>query len=130
MSSFRAQYAFPAPPLGWKEEDFVYYFDQTNLPVLATLSAPGDSARGIVLQLQNDAEFRLRGIQISGNTQSMQIRWYDAFGNFLSASVVEADRDYSGTINGALQIGRLPVMVEPEIPCPAGGFLSIDIEIL
>lgn len=128
--ALRPQFSYAAPPAGYSEEDFVYSFDQTDLPILGTLVNPGDELRALVLQLQNDAEFRLRAIEISGNTGSMQIRWYDAHGNFLSASVLEADRQYSGALNGSSPVGRLPVPVEPEIPCPAAGFLQIDISVL
>jgi len=128
--SFRPQFVQAPPPPGYVEEDFVYYFDQTTNPILGQLITSGQSFDHIVLQLQNDVEFKLRGIQISGNTLSMQLRWYDAFGNFLSASVVEADRDYSGTLNGPAPIGRLPVVVEPELACPPSGFLQLDILIL
>ena len=128
--AYRPQYVTAPAAANYDEEDFVYSFDSSNLPVLAGLIHPGDVIRQLVLQLQNDAPFRLRAIQISGNTQSMQIRWYDPQGNLLSAVLVEADRDYSGTLNGPAPVGRLPVMVEPEISCPAGGFLSVDIEVL
>jgi hypothetical protein len=129
VNSYRPQYAYPDPPEGWKEEDFVYYFDQTNVPALGLIPYNQPLSR-IVLQLQADAPFKLRGIQVSGNVPSMFMRLYDAHDNQLSQCLVEADRAYSGTENGAEPIGRLPVIVEPEIYCPAGGFLQVDLELI
>ena len=127
--SYRPQYAHPEPPEGMVEEDFVYYFDQTNLPVLGTISTNTPLSK-IVLQLQADAPFKLRAVQISGNVGNLYMRLYDAHDNQLSQVLVEADRSYSGTLNGPQPIGRLPVVLEPEIPCPAGGFLMIDLELV
>lgn len=124
--AYRPQYAYPEPPPGWAEEDFVYYFDSTNTPALAGLTANNPVLK-IPLQMQADAEFRLRGIQISGNVGNLYIRLYDAYGGELAQALAEADRMYAGTENGPNPIGRLPVPFEPEIPCPAGGFLLIDL---
>lgn len=123
------QYApSPAPP-GFRDEEFEYYFDTQNTPGLKALSS-GQSANKIVLQLQADAEFIWRAVQISGNTGPLQIRFYDPYSNELTAVTVEADRAYSATENGNPPIGRLPVVFEPEIRCPASGFLMVDILVL
>jgi hypothetical protein len=53
-----------------------------------------------------------------------------SFGNQLSAVQLECDRAYSATENGPNPIGRLPVVFEPEVHCPAGGFLQVDILVL
>lgn len=124
--AYRPQYAYPEPPRGMVEEDFVYYFDQTNIPVLGQVPVNTPLSK-IVLQLQSDAPFKLRGIQISGNVGNLMMRLYDAHDNELSQTLLEADRMYSGLENGAQPIGRLPVVFEPEIPCPAGGFLMVDL---
>jgi hypothetical protein len=127
--SYRPQSAYPDPPEGWKEEDFVYYFDQTNCPALALIPYNQPISR-IVLQLEHDAPFKLRAIQISGNAASMFMRLYDPYDNPLSQVLVEADRAYAGNENGPAPIGRLPVVLEPEIPCPAGGYLQVDLELI
>ena len=127
--SYRPQYAYPEPPEGTVEEDFVYYFDQTNVPALGTIAVNTPLSK-IVLQLEADAPFKLRGVQISGNVGNLYMRLYDAHDQQLSQVLVEADRAYAGTLNGTQPIGRLPVVLEPEIPCPAGGFLMIDLELV
>ena len=127
--SYRPQYAYPEPPEGFVEEDFVYYFDQTNVPALGTIATNTPLSK-IVLQLEADAPFKLRGVQISGNVGNLYMRLYDAHDQQLSQVLVEADRAYAGTLNGTQPIGRLPVVLEPEIPCPAGGFLQIDLELV
>ena len=127
--SYRPQYAYPEPPEGFVEEDFVYYFDQTNVPVLGLIPLNQPLSR-IALQLESDAPFKLRGIQVSGNVPNMLMRLYDCYDNQLSQVLVEADRAYSGTENGPAPVGRLPVVFEPEIPCPAGAVLMIDLELV
>ena len=129
MMAYRPQYAYPEPPEGWAEEDFVYYFDSTNTPALAQISV-NEPLSKIPLPLQADAPFKLRGIQISGNVGNLLMRLWDAHGNALAQPLVEADRAYGGSEQGPQPIGRLPVVFEPEIPCPAGGFLEIDLEVI
>jgi hypothetical protein len=124
---FRPQFPASEPPPGYVDEDFVYYFDATNVPDLATFPAAGNSILKIPLQLQHDAPFILRAIEISGNTGPLGVRFTDPFGWELAADSIEADRGYSGTVNGANPVGRLPVMVEPEVYCPAGAVLLLDV---
>jgi hypothetical protein len=123
------QYVTPPTPLGFKDEEFEYYFSSVNTLGLAPLLA-GQSVNRIPLQLQPDAEFIWRAIQLSGNTGPLCIRFYDPFGRELSAVTVEADTAYNATLQAENPVGRLPVVFEPEIRCPAGGFLEIDILIL
>ena len=120
--SYRPQYAYPPPPPGWRDEEFEYYFDQNNVPALAVIPS-----NLIPLPLQQDAAYFIRGIQISGNTQNLMVRLWTPDGMQLSQTLFEVDRGYSGTLNGNAPMGRLPVPLEPEIPCPAGGNLMIDL---
>lgn len=126
---YRPQFAYDPPPEGYAEEDFVYYFDSTNTPALNQVPVNEPLSR-IALQMQADAEFRLRAIQISGNVGQLLMRLWDPFGNQFSQVMIEADRAYGGSEQGPQPIGRLPVVVEPEIPCPAGGLLLIDLEVI
>lgn len=126
---YRPQFAYPPTPDGWIDEEFEYYFDPVNTPGL-NVSVTGQIALKIPLQLQKDAEFIWRGVQISGNTGPLQVRLYDAFDHELAATLVEVDREYSATLNGGPPIGRLPIPMEPEIRCPPGGFLQIDLLVL
>lgn len=127
--SYVPQYAPPPTPPGFRDEEFEYFFDSTTTPGLAALST-GQSVNKIVLQFQNDAEFVWRAVQMSGNTGPLQIRFYDPFGNELSSVLVEADRAYNGNLQGSAPVGRLPVVFEPELVIPAGGFLMVDILVL
>lgn len=119
----------PAPP-GFVDEEFEYYFDSNNTPGLAALSTPGQQANKITLQLQQDAEFIWHGLEISGNAGPLCVRFYDPFGNELTAMQIEVDRAYGATLNAANPIGRLPVVFEPPVRCPAGGFLQVDLYLL
>ena len=127
--AYLPQFVTVPTPAGFQDEDFHYSFDQSNTPLLGVVT-PGQEALRLTLQLQSDCEFHLRGFQISGNTASLQIRVYDCYGNELSSTLIECDRAYSATENGAAPIGRLPVVVEPELICPPGGFLSLDLAVL
>jgi hypothetical protein len=129
MQFYRPQYLVDPTPEGFVDEEFEYYFDSNNTPGLQALS-PGQQVNKVVLQLQADAEFIWRAIQISGNTGPLCLKFYDPSGRELFAVDVEADRAYSASLQGASPIGRLPVVFEPEIRCPASGFLEVDILIL
>lgn len=120
--SYRPQFAYPPPPPGWKDEEFEYYFDVNNVPALAIIPS-----NLIPLPLQQDAEYFIRGIQVSGNTQNLVVRLWTPDGMQLSQTLIEVDRAYSGTLNGSAPVGRLPVPLEPEVPCPSGGTLFIDL---
>ena len=126
---YRPQFIAPPTPPGFRDEEFEYYFDSVNTPGLTALEA-GQSVNKVVLQLQNDAEYIWRAIQISGNTGPLCLKFYDPFGNECSAVTVECDTAYDATLQALDPIGRLPVVFEPEVHCPAGGFLEVDILIL
>lgn len=129
MIPYVPQFVYPPTPEGYVDEEFEYYFDSTNTPGLDAVT-PGSQVNRVVLPLQPDCEFIWRAIEISGNTGPMCLRFYDPFGNELSAVQVENDRSYSAFLQGANPIGRLPVPFEPEIACPKGGFLEVDILVL
>lgn len=120
---YRPQYAYPPPPPGWKDEEFEYYFDSTTIPALALV--PNNQ---IVLPLQADAEYHIRGIQVSGNTGNLLVRLWTARGDQLSQVPIEVDRAYSGTLNAPT--GRLPVPFADKIVCPPGSVLRVDLAIL
>jgi len=129
MNTYRPQFVTEPTPEGFVDEEFEYYFDSVNTPGLQAI-LPGQQINKVVLPLQPDCEFIWRAIQISGDTGPLCLRFYDPFGNELSAVQVENDRSYAGSLQGANPIGRLPVVFEPAIRCPRGGFLEVDILIL
>jgi len=118
---YRPQFAYPPPPPGWQDEEFEYYFDSVNTPALA--QAP---VEGVILELQADAEYRIRAFQMSGNTGNLLVRFWTPRGDVLSIVPVENDLAYSGTLQ--LPVGRLPVPLPDEIVCPAGSALKVDLQ--
>lgn len=116
---YRPQFAYPPPPPGWQDEEFEYYFDSVNTPALA--QAP---VEGVVLDLQADAEYRIRAFQMSGNTGNLLVRFWTPRGDPLSFVPVENDLAYSGNV----VVGRLPVPLPDEIVCPAGSALRVDLQ--
>ena len=124
---FRAQYAYPPAPPGWIDEEFEYYFDVNNTPALATIPA-----LQIPLQLQSDAEYHWRAVEISGNQGNIVMRlWKGA--TQLSQTLVPVDDAYSSNIAGAFPvpppIGKLPVILEPEVLCEPGSQLLVDLDL-
>ena len=61
--SYRPQFAFPTDP-GCRDEDFVYYFDGSNVPLLAGGIAAGQQIDYIPLPLDQDAPFYWRGWKV------------------------------------------------------------------
>ena len=122
---YRAQYGFPPTPKGFQDETFHYSFDSGTVPALGTSIAAGAYLNDVTLQLQNDAEFILRGIKVqsgtSGSNLALQIK--DPFGNYLSAGPVLLSDYLTGS--GLAVIGRLIVPFESEIICPIGGFFQL-----
>ena len=57
---------FPyATPQGCRDEDFVYYFDGSNVPLLLTNLGPGAEIDYIPLPLDQDAPFYWRGWKVA-----------------------------------------------------------------
>jgi len=119
---YRPQFIYPPTPEGYQDEEFEYYFDPSNTPALGDV--PGQK---IPLQLQADAAFILRGIQISGNTTDLLIRFWTPDGLPISQGLITCDLAYDATLEGQNPVGRLPIPLEGEIPCPAGSVLLVDI---
>ena len=112
----RPQFAFKEAPEGFEDEDFVYVFDASNTPALVQALAPGESILNIPLQLQSDAEFIVRGIEVFDTSGLAQIRLRTPQGDYLQSDWTPA-LDYAGH----------PVPVEPAIPCPAAGVWLLDV---
>ena len=124
--SYRPQFLYTPTPEGFVDEEFEYYFDSTNTQGLSA-PLPGQLTGKLTLQFQQDAEFVWRGTQISGDTGPLCIRFYDPQGYELAAVTVENGLAYTGYLQGANPIGRLPVPFEPEIIVPKGGYLQVDL---
>lgn len=123
--SYRPQFPFSTPPQ-FQDKDFVHYFDQTNTPQLnsALSLAAGGTILAIPLQLQGDAPFSLRGIKINGPS-NYAVRLRDPYGNYLSDDWVNLPLEYAP--NEPAVFGSNVVEFEPEIRCPAGCVLLVDV---
>jgi hypothetical protein len=128
---YRPQYAFETPR-GFRDETFHYSFDKTNVAALGVLLPTLQLRNDIILQFQNDQEFVCRAIRVLGAVteqgggtpvSNLYIWLKDPFGNYLSQTYVPISRYLTGA--GAGIIGRLPVIIEPEIICPAGGMWAM-----
>jgi hypothetical protein len=117
---YRDQYDFCTPE-GFEDEDFEYVFNFQNTPALAAPIAPGQTSLNIPLQLQSDAPYMIRAIQVANPQSVLSIRFRDAFEQFLSDDFVPS-WCYASTQgdNGAVQ--------EPELPCPAGSVILVDLK--
>jgi len=134
---YRPQFAYPTPP-GCRDEDFVYYFDGSNTPMLNKDISAGLVIEHIPLVLQQDAPFYWRGVKVdlrpgsgSGPTQpNISIRFRDCYQNDLMDNYIPATQwgfamnpvkfnngDYQGP----------PVPLESEVYCPRGGVLEFFI---
>lgn len=124
--SYRPQ--FPnSVPSAFQDKDFVHYFDQKNTIQLnnALSLAVGAYLIGIPLELQADAPFTLRGIKINGPS-NFAVRFRDPYGNYLSDDWVPIPMDYGPEETSVY--GSNVVEFEPQIKCPAGAQLLVDVK--
>jgi hypothetical protein len=135
---YRAQFCYATPP-GCRDEDFVYYFDGSNTPMLDQ-NVSGLALSHIPLPLEQDAPFYWRGIKVelravgggpSPSIPDMYVKFRDCYLNFLSDGLVSAVTygfaQNPVTFNNADYTGA-PVPLEPEIYCPAGGLIEFFLQ--
>lgn len=129
---YRPQFCYPTPP-GCRDEDFVYYFDGSNTPLL-NQDVQGLTLSNIPLPLQQDAPFYWRGIKVelrgAGGGPAipdLYVKFQDPYLNFLSDGLVSATTygfaQNPVVFNQAEYTGP-PVPLEPEIYCPPGGLIQ------
>lgn len=130
---YRPQFAF-VTPMGFRDEAFHYSFDSGNVPALGSVIAAGQLVSDITLQLQNDAEFILRALKVTGSgserggltqtaVSNLALQIKDPRGEYLSASFLPISNYLTGA--GEAVVGRMFVPFESEIRCPASGFLQL-----
>ena len=129
---YRAQFCYPTPP-GCRDEDFVYYFDGSNTPMLDQ-DVQGLRLANIPLPLQQDAPFYWRGIKVELRTggggpsiPNFYVKFQDCYLNDLSDGLVSAVTygfAQNPVIFGQADYTGAPVPLEPEIYCPAGGLIQ------
>jgi hypothetical protein len=124
--SYRPQFAYPAAPEGWEDQEFEYWFDLSNLPAFQIALLPGQEIPNIVLQLQRDAEFRWRAVQVSNPGSFLGLRFRTPDGVYLQDDYAPME-NFSGFPGAVAGIpGGEPVALEPEIVCPAGSAILLD----
>jgi hypothetical protein len=137
---YRPQFAYATPP-GCRDQDFIYFFDGSNTPLLnqnfsgLDLSNPSG---GIPLVLEQDTPFYWRGIKVGAlrgvaasvtatyAAPNMTVRFKDNYENFLSDDMVPAT-EYGFPQNpmsiNSSQLTGPPVPLDGDIYCPPGGVL-------
>jgi hypothetical protein len=138
---YRPQFAYSTPP-GCRDEDFIHYFDSSNVPLLAS-DVNGLTISNIPLPLDRDAPFYWRGIKVALRTTSggvafgdtepnFSVKFRDVYDNDLSDDLVPAV-EYAFPMNPLLGTNFLvkgpPVPLEPEIYCPPGGVILAFIQV-
>jgi hypothetical protein len=141
--SYRGQFAYPTPP-GCRDEDFVYSFDGSNVPMLGQNIATR-TIENIPLPLDQDAPFYWRAIKVGlflnitfGESTITQYRtpnlslWMkDCYENHLSDGYIPAPQygfaQNPISFNGQLLTGP-PMPLESEIYCPRGGVLWLNVK--
>ena len=145
--SYRPQFAYATPP-GCRDEDFVYFFDGSNVPLLNQSLYANSEIPYIPLPLDQDAPFYWRGwkcgirhlavenvcppvvpsVTVSYQLPDFQLKLRDCYDNDLMDSMVDATECgfpqnplsfLSGLLTGP------PVPLESEIYCPRGGVLQL-----
>ncbi len=124
---YRPQFAYPPAPGNCRDEEFEYFFDKTNTPGLAVTLTPGQTQNNIPLVLDKDSVFLCRGIKIGNPSSVLGVQFKDPSGNQLSDDY-EPAADYSGFSGQSVQPGAPPRAMEPEIECPAGAALILNIK--
>jgi len=130
---YRPQFAY-STPAGCRDEDFVYYFDGSNTPLL-NQNLQGLTVSNIPLVMQQDAPFYWRGVKLgvqggggAGAFPDLTVQFQDPYQNNLSDDLVSAlqygfPQNPDSTANGRL-LGP-PVPLEPEIYCPPGSYILL-----
>jgi hypothetical protein len=122
---YHPQYETVPTPEGYEDEEFVYVFNPENTPALGVLLSPGQSSLNIPLQLQADgSEHIIRSIQIGNPQSNLGVRFRDPFENYITESGVG---EFVPSFSFSSPDGDNGSVMEPEIVCPPGAAILIDI---
>ncbi len=154
MSVYRPQFAYKTPD-GCRDEEFTYFFDGSNTPLLYT-DISGKTINNIPLVMERDAPFYWRGIKVAAQSSAsgpngsvggitgydipnVSLQFQDCYQNNLSDGLIPAT-NYAFPMNPvAYQNGLYtgaPFLLDctsqdPEwgtgdgIYCPAGGYILL-----
>ena len=119
------QFNYPPTPEGYTDEDFVYVFNSASMQQLGAILQPGQTSLNIPLQLQADgSEFHVREIQIGNPQVALGVRFRDAQENYINES---GAGQFVGSFFYSSPSGDSGAILEPEMVCPSGGAVFIDI---
>lgn len=126
---YRPQFVYAATPPQFEDVDFDHYFDYFTVPLLNQKAvAAGALILRIPLTLQSDWPFFLRGIQVKGPNGTdpvVEVQFQDPYNNYLSDDFVPLDLTVTPDFTG---LYFLDIPVEPEIRCPQGATLWMNIK--
>ena len=125
---YRPQAAYPPAPPGWQDEEFEYYFDVSSLPAFQIALTPGQEITGVVLKLQPDAEFHWRGLEVWNPKGVLGLLFRTPDGEYIQADYVTEPTFWGFPAASGGIPGGGPVAIEPEIVCPAGAALLLDLK--
>lgn len=120
---YRPQFVF-AIPQGCSEDGYEHYYDTTILPALTVAS--GSPVRGILFQLDRDAQFIWRGFKVAipGTNPGLGMQWKDAEGNLLSDGFISTLLYGTGQGYAAPFSGGMSVIFDEQIICPPGSVIE------
>jgi hypothetical protein len=118
---FRPQFAYPPPPDGFADDDFNYVYSAQNTPALVQGIAPGQTVLDVSLSLELGAEYHIRSIEVIDPSGLGGFRFRDASGTLLVEN--------GAFVPSSLGFNPSPgcIALEPELVCPAGSALTVDI---
>ena len=121
---YRPQWFYPTPR-GVREQAFNYFYDIANAPY-GTLAA-NSTQENIPLMIETGSKFMWRGIRLNAAggpmPMTLLVRFTDPYGNALSSDWLPVIQYVNPSGSAA---GGLPVPIEPEIECPAGGGVLVS----
>jgi hypothetical protein len=117
---YRAQFALPPAPAGFRWQPCVYQFDRTNTPAFASVVLPTGAESGYIpLHLDKDACFVLLAAKITAD--GFNVWLFDPWSNPLMDSYINADEFADGTSPAAVLEG-------PGLEVPAGSVFTIRLQ--
>jgi hypothetical protein len=122
---YHPQFSYPPTPEGYTDEEFVYVFNSASMEQLGVILLPGQSSLNIPLQLQADgSEFHVREIQIGNAQAALGVRFRDPEENYINES---GSGQFVSSVFYSSPSGDSGAILEPEMVCPSGAAVFIDV---
>ncbi len=118
--NYQPQFVHPPTPPGFRDDEFVAYYDAVNTPALGQVLAAGDDLRDVPLQLETDSRFIARAILVYVNAD---IALREPGGKpLMTQPGLVTHTLFGGALLvfpfGAVGVNHVPL--EPEIECDPG----------